>query len=245
MDGKTKIIQELEQPLKALNIQLNAKQEEQICHYYEKLKEWNAVMNLTAIVDEVDFAQKHVVDSITSAKFYDFSKIDTVIDLGTGAGLPGIPLKIVFPHLQMTLVDSLNKRINFLNELIDELGLVDIVAIHGRAEEVGKDPQYREQFDCCVSRAVSQLAVLSEYCIPFVKVDGCFIAYKSVNTEEEIKDAEYAIETLGATIHKIEDIDLYSGQMPRRFVFIDKKVNTQERYPRRAGVPQKKPLLKS
>jgi 16S rRNA (guanine527-N7)-methyltransferase len=245
MNWKTIIIKQLQDPLKTLNIVLNAHQEEQICKYYEKLKEWNSVMNLTAIVDEVEFATKHIIDSIALVKYIDIFQINTIIDIGTGAGLPGIPLKIFFPHIEITLVDSLNKRINFLNEVIRDLELKDTVAIHGRAEELGRDLDYREYYDCCVSRAVSQLPVLSEYCIPFVKVGGSFIAYKSVNSDEEIEASEYAIEVLGGKILKIEDIDLLDGDMPRRFVMIDKIVETPERYPRRAGVPQKKPLMKS
>ncbi len=244
MDWKEKIKEALHTPLSKLNITLTLEQEEKIFQYYDQLVQQNKVMNLTAITDEVEFVQKHIIDSIASAQFVDYTKINTIIDVGTGAGLPGIPLKILFPHLKITLMDSLNKRIVFLEALAKELHMEDITIIHSRAEELGQDNEHREAYDCCVSRAVSQLNILSEYCIPFVKQEGQFIAYKSTNTEQEIDDAKYAIETLGCKIKSIEDMDLYEGQMPRRFVIIKKKMPTDKKYPRRSGMPQKKPLKK-
>ncbi len=161
---------QLESQLKDIDIVISEKQYNQIYKYYDLLVEWNRVMNLTAITDEIEFANKHILDSIMIQKAFDMTKVNKVIDIGTGAGLPGIPLKIVFPHISITLLDSLNKRINFLNEVVDRLELKDVETIHGRAEDYGKDAEYRERYDLCVSRAVSQLPILSEYCIPFVSI---------------------------------------------------------------------------
>lgn len=225
-----------------LNIELSEKQYSQIYKYYNLLIEWNHVMNLTAITDETEFVTKHFVDSILLVEHYDFNSCDSLIDIGTGAGFPGIPLKIVFPHLKVTLLDSLNKRIHFLNEVIILLELENAETIHGRAEDYGKDDVYREQYDLCVSRAVSQLPVLSEYCMPFVKVQGSFIAYKSIDTDDEIANSYSAIEILGGSEPKIKESTLIENKVVRRFVFIEKKEITPIKYPRKAGIPQKRPL---
>ena len=231
----------LEPQLKSIDIMMTDKQYDQVYKYYDLLVEWNKVMNLTAITDEKSFANKHIFDSVLICRDFDFNKIESVIDIGTGAGLPGIPLKIVFPHIEIALLDSLNKRINFLNEVIEVLELDFVETIHGRAEDFGKREEYREVFDLCVSRAVSQLPILSEYCIPFVKVGGHFIAYKSIDTNEEIEVSSSAIEILGGKLNNIIEIEL-ADEVIRRFVTIDKVKETPVKYPRKAGKPQKSPL---
>lgn len=230
--------------MSTLSLELSENQYIQIYRYYQGLVEWNQVMNLTAITDEIEFSQKHVMDSVLIHRIFDMNKVESLIDIGTGAGLPGLVLKIVFPHINVLLVDSLHKRISFLSEMIEVLGLENIVAIQGRAEDMGKDMKYREQYDVCVSRAVSQLPILSEYCLPFVKLHGNFIAYKSITTDEEIKDSYFAVDELGGSIKEIKDIELIEGDIMRRFVVIDKVNETIAKYPRKAGIPQKRPLMK-
>lgn len=233
---------QLESQLKDIDIVISEKQYNQIYKYYDLLVEWNRVMNLTAITDEIEFANKHILDSIMIQKAFDMTKVNKVIDIGTGAGLPGIPLKIVFPHISITLLDSLNKRINFLNEVVDRLELKDVETIHGRAEDYGKDAEYRERYDLCVSRAVSQLPILSEYCIPFVSIGGHFTAYKSITTDDEIESSNAAIEMLSGKLTHTIDIELGENDIMRRFVIIEKMDHTPGKYPRKAGKPQKKPL---
>lgn len=242
MSNHNLIRRELEDKLLNINISLSEKQYKQIYKYYDLLVEWNKVMNLTAITDEVEFANKHIYDSVLIQQCFNMEHVTSVIDIGTGAGLPGIPLKIVFPHLKITLLDSLNKRINFLNRVVEELDLDDVETIHGRAEDFGKAEEYRELYDLCVSRAVSQLPVLSEYCIPFVKVEGHFVAYKSVATDEEIANGKKAIQVLGGHIEDVKEIKLLGEEVKRRFVIVKKDNNTPGKYPRKAGKPQKSPL---
>ncbi len=242
MDSMQLIRQCLEPQLKKIGITLNKNQYNQIYKYYDLLLEWNKVMNLTTITDEIDFANKHIYDSVLIHSVFDMNEVDSIIDVGTGAGLPGIPLKIVFPHLRMTLLDSLNKRVKFLNQVIQELNLDNMEPIHGRAEDFGKDLVYRESFDCCVSRAVSDLSILSEYCLPFVHETGYFIAYKSIDTDSEIEKARNPISILGGKISSIEEVELQDQQVIRRFVIIDKITTTPIKYPRKAGKPQKSPL---
>lgn len=218
------------------------KQVQQLLKYYEILTEWNRVMNLTAITEFEDVVLKHFADSFSLHRICDLTLDKTLLDVGTGAGFPGIPLKIVFPQLRVTLLDSLNKRIKFLDHVIAELGLYDITAIHGRAEDYARREEYREQFDLCVSRAVANLASLSEYCIPYVKTGGCFIAYKSGKSEEEIQNAERAINLLGGSLRKVEEFILPGSDISRCFVIVEKVKETKGRYPRKAGVPGKEPL---
>ena len=227
--------------LKALNIELSDNQVSQFLKYYEMLVEKNKVMNLTAITEFDEVIEKHFLDSLQIAQYVDINnKNISIIDVGTGAGFPGVPLKIAFPNIKVVLLDSLNKRINFLNEVIDVLGLENIAALHGRAEDYGKNPEYREQFDYCVSRAVANMCSLSEYCLPFVKVGGSFIPYKSGNIDEELLNAKIAVFLLGGKIDKVEKFVLEENQ--RSFVFIKKEKNTGKKYPRKAGLPTKEPL---
>ena len=231
-----------ESKLNELGITLTDNQKEQFVKFYELLVEWNKVMNLTGITEYEEVNEKHFVDSLSIVKAIDINKVETVIDVGTGAGFPGIPLKIAFPHLNVVLLDSLNKRIKFLNAVIDELGLQGIETIHGRAEDFAKQPDYREQFDLCVSRAVANLATLSEYCIPYVKKDGLFVPYKSGEIEEELEQSKKAVHVLGGKIQDVVKFQLPGSEIGRSFVIINKLQNTAKKYPRKAGLPSKEPI---
>jgi len=233
---------QFENDLKKMGVTLSECQIEQFLQYYEMLAEWNEVMNLTAITEYDDVMKKHFVDSVSLIKAYDVSKESTVIDVGTGAGFPGLALKIAFPELKITLLDSLNKRIQFLNEVIEQLGLSGVETVHGRAEDFAKPDKLRESFDLCVSRAVANLSTLSEYCLPFVKVGGQFISYKSEKVTEEAAAAGNAIKLLGGSINgqiefKLPDSDIY-----RNLFIIDKVKETPKKFPRKAGLPGKEPL---
>lgn len=231
-----------EKKLNELGIVLSEMQKEQFDRFYELLVEWNKVMNLTGITEYEEVNEKHFVDSLSIVKAIDMETVHTVIDVGTGAGFPGIPLKIAFPHLKIVLLDSLNKRIKFLNEVIDQLGLTDISTIHGRAEDYAKQAEYREQFDLCVSRAVANLSTLSEYCIPYVKVGGMFIPYKSGEIDEEVAQAKKAVHLLGGKLENVVKFQLPESEISRSFVKIKKINNTTKKYPRKSGLPAKEPL---
>ena len=188
--------QRLIENMKMISVELTNKQVSQFIKFYEMLVEWNKVMNLTGITEYDEVVMKHFVDSLSIVKVNGFDNVTSIIDVGTGAGFPGIPLKIVFPEIKITLLDSLNKRIKFLNAVIDELELENIETIHGRAEDFSKKEDYREQYDLCVSRAVANLATLSEYCLPYVKVGGCFIPYKSGEIDEELNNSKKAVQII-------------------------------------------------
>ena len=231
-----------ENKLQQLNIQLTEEMSKRFDRYYELLVEWNKVMNLTGITEYEEVNEKHFVDSLSLVKVIDLNKVESVIDIGTGAGFPGIPLKIVFPHLKITLLDSLNKRIKFLNTVIEELELEDVVTIHGRAEEFAKKVDHREQYDLCVSRAVANLSSLSEYCLPYVKVGGNFVSYKSGEIDEEVNKSKKAISILGGKVEEIKKFELPGTDIKRSFVKIKKMKATSKKYPRKAGMPTKEPL---
>ncbi len=221
---------------------LNTDQKEQFEKYYDLLIQWNANINLTAVTERDEVWLKHFFDSLSISDHLDMNEINSVIDVGTGAGFPGIPLKIAFPHIHLTLLDSLNKRVGFLQEVVDFLNLSDVRCIHGRAEELGHDPDYREKYDLCVSRAVANLSSLSEFCIPFVRPGGLFVPYKSEKAEEEILQAGFAIDTLGGRIENVKEFIL-GDQYSRCLIMIRKISDTDHKYPRRPGVPIKKPLV--
>lgn len=208
--------------------------------YYDMLIDRNKVMNLTAITEFDEVMDKHFLDSVYLFRSIKLKADYKLIDIGTGAGFPGIPLKIVFPELKITLLDSLNKRVGFLNDVIDELNLNDIEAIHGRAEDIARDKAYRASYDIAVSRAVANLSTLSEYCLPFVKIGGKFVSYKSGDCADEVDNAKSAIHLLGGKINKIDEFS-YSNNS-RSFIVIDKVMNTSNKYPRKAELPSKKPL---
>ena len=221
-------------------IELNDRQIAQFNLYYELLTEKNKVMNLTAITEYNDVVKKHFIDSMMISRIVDMRKIRTLCDVGTGAGFPGIPLKIVYPHLHLSLVDSVGKRVNFLSEVVEKLGLEDVETIHSRTEDLAHNPKYREKYDLVTARAVASMNVLSEYCIPYAKIGGYFAAYKSGNIEEELNNARNAVNTLGGTIEKTDMFDLYG--MGRSIVLIRKVKGTPKVYPRKAGTPSKNPL---
>lgn len=223
-------------------VPFSEKQQEQLTLYYEMLVEKNKVMNLTAITEFDDVLEKHFLDSIAVARYVDLTGKLSLIDLGTGAGFPGMPLKIMFPNLKITLADSLNKRILFLEEVIDSLKLENISTVHGRAEDLAVNADYRERYDYCVSRAVANMSTLSEYCLPFVKVGGTFISYKSGEIEEELCSAKKAIFLLGGQIKKVIPFQLDGTDINRSFVMIGKEKKTPKAYPRKSGMPSKKPL---
>lgn len=232
----------LEQKLGELGIKQDQNQLERFHKFYQLLIEWNKVMNLTGITEYEDVVEKHFVDSLSIIKAIDLSRIHTVIDVGTGAGFPGIPLKIAFPHLRVVLLDSLNKRIKFLDEVISQLELAEIRTIHGRAEEYARKEEYREQFNLCVSRAVANLSTLSEYCLPYIQVGGIFVPYKSGEIDDEVEQSKKAVRILGGNIKEVMKFELPGTDIHRSFVLIHKEQHTQKKYPRKAGIPAKEPL---
>lgn len=236
----------LQKDLEQFHINLNERQLDQFFQYYHLLDEWNSFMNLTAIIEFHDVLKKHFIDSISLIHAIPDlqDKSYTLIDVGTGAGFPGIPLKIVFPNLKITLLDSLNKRVQFLNEVIRVLNLEDIMAIHGRAEDYAKPDKLRESYDLCVSRAVANLSTLSEYCLPFVKKNGYFISYKSEKVNEEFDDAKGAIKILGGKYEKQVEFFLPNSNIYRNLFVVKKESATPKKFPRKAGLPSKDPIIK-
>ena len=231
--------------LSEFGISLNSKQTEQFELYYKLLVSWNEKMNLTAITDREEVYVKHFLDSLSFVKTNPPTEDFRLIDIGTGAGFPGIPLKILYPKAHITLMDSLAKRVTFLNEVIEELSLNEegsIEAVHARAEDLAKDQTYREQYDYAVSRAVANLSTLSEYCLPFVKVSGVFVSYKSEKATEEVKDAKKAVFLLGGSFGEEISFILPGSDLKRTLVMIEKKSATSAKYPRKAGMPSKNPL---
>ncbi len=227
--------------LSTWNFTLSDKQIQQLDLFYELLVEKNKVMNLTAITEFDEVIVKHFADSLSICSVLP-SDIEKICDLGTGAGFPGIPMAIAYPDLKFTLIDSLNKRIKFLQEVVDALGLTNVTLIHARAEEAGRNKLYREQFDLVVSRAVANISTLSEYCLPLVKVNGYFISYKSGDITEEINASGSAIKKLGGSMNKPVYFKLPNTDINRSFIIINKEKNTPKAYPRKAGTPSKEPL---
>ncbi len=225
-----------------MGITLSQEQQKQFIRYYELLVEWNSFMNLTGITDFDEVLQKHFEDSLALVKGISLENVNNMIDIGTGAGFPGLPLKIVFPDIEVVLLDSLSKRVKFLNKVIEELDLHNIEAVHGRAEDFAKNPEYRESFDLSVSRAVANLASLSEYCIPYTNQNGYFVSYKSGKVEEELSTSEKAIQILGGKVEKIEKFTLADSDIERSLIVIRKVKPTAKKYPRKAGLPVKEPL---
>ena len=232
----------LRDSLDKLKIQYNDEQIEQFRSYYELLTEWNKKINLTAITGYEDVVRKHFIDSILICSLLDLNKDIRIIDVGTGAGFPGIPIKILNPDCRIVLLDSLNKRVRFLETVVDELGLDNVECIHGRAEDVSREKNYRASFDLSVSRAVANLSTLCEYCIPFLKKGGMFVSYKSDKSDDEINGSENAVRTLGSEITSVKEIALPETDIVRKFVMITNIKQVSNIYPRKAGIPAKDPL---
>lgn len=235
-------MQNIKHKMEQLGITVSDRQVEQLNKYYELLVEKNKVINLTAITDYDEVVIKHFVDSAAIVKAVDLTRIHTLIDVGTGAGFPGMVLNIIFPRLRVTLLDSLNKRIAFLNEVIDELGLSNIQTVHGRAEDMAHNKHFREKYDLVVARAVTNMSALSEYCIPFVRTGGRFVAYKASDCSEEVNQAANAIKLLGGSIQDIVRCKIPDTDIERAFVCVDKVKTSSQKYPRKAGLPTKLPL---
>lgn len=226
----------------SIGVELSDLQVDQFVKYYKILIEWNSFMNLTGITEYEEVVLKHFVDSLALCKSINVTKISSLIDIGTGAGFPGIPLKIAYPHLKVTLLDSLKKRIKFLNEVVMQLGLEEVETIHGRAEDFAKPSMKRESYDVCVSRAVANLASLSEYCLPYVKVGGYFVPYKSGKVDEELEESKKAVFLLGGKIEEEVKFNLPDSDISRSLIKIKKVSATPKKYPRKSGLATKEPI---
>ncbi|MDN4494151.1 16S rRNA (guanine(527)-N(7))-methyltransferase RsmG [Ureibacillus aquaedulcis] len=235
--------QQFIEALREKGIELSDTQIGQFKKYFELLVEWNEKMNLTAITDLEGVYLKHFYDSISASFYFDFTKVESLCDVGAGAGFPSLPIKICFPHLHVTIVDSLNKRITFLNHLSDQLQLENVTFVHARAEEFGQNEKYREKFDVVTARAVARLSVLSELCIPLAKEGGFFVALKAAAGPEELKDAKKAISTLGASLKEEFSYLLPVEESDRTLYIFDKIKKTPKKFPRKPGVPNKTPII--
>lgn len=223
-----------------INLEISLEDANKFYKYMKLLLEWNEKINLTAITEENEVIIKHFIDSLTIYKYLNEAK--SIIDVGTGAGFPGIPIKILNKEIDITLMDSLNKRINFLNEVVKNLNLERISCIHSRAEELGRDKKFREKYDVAVSRAVANMSTLVEYLLPFVKVGGMCICMKGSSIDEELKESEKAIKMIGGKVEKVEKIILPNSDYERNIVIIRKINNTNSKFPRKAGIPKKEPI---
>ncbi|MEC0244487.1 16S rRNA (guanine(527)-N(7))-methyltransferase RsmG [Paenibacillus chitinolyticus] len=230
--------------LQPYQLSFSDEQLQQFETYYRLLVQWNEKINLTAITERDQVYLKHFYDSLSLAFYVDMEKVETLADIGSGAGFPSIPLKIAFPHLKVTIVDSLNKRIVFLNELVKELGLTDVTCVHARAEDAARLQQHRDRYDLVTARAVARLSVLNEFCLPFVKVGGLFVAMKAADAEEEMKEAAFSIGLLKGRLKQVDRLELPVEKSVRHFIQIQKTAPTPGKYPRKAGLPLKQPLVK-
>lgn len=232
--------EQLKNTFGSIGLSLTPEMEAQFLSYMKGVLQWNEKINLTAITDEEEFIQKHLADSVLCAPFDEYKAARRIIDVGTGAGFPGVPLAIISPEKEFVLADSLNKRLRVIDALTAEAGICNTTTVHGRAEELGRNKAYRQAFDLCVSRAVANLAVLSEYCLPFIRVGGFLLAYKGPDAEKEVKEAEKAIRILGGKVGRIQSVDL--DGYAHRIVVIEKIREIPAKYPRKPGTPAKEPI---
>lgn len=239
MENKMK---QLERAFQALSINYSQETLDKFEKYMDLILDWNKKLNLTAITDREEFIKKHYIDSILCYNFSELKEAHSVIDVGTGAGFPGIPLALLYPEKQFILMDSLNKKLKVVEEICRDLGIKNVRTVHGRAEDMGRNKLYREKYDICVCRAVANLATLSEYCLPFIKVGGNFLAYKGIKAEEEIKEAEKAINLLGGKLVDERQVLLEDFDLDHNILVISKYTNTPAKFPRKAGTPSKEPL---
>ena len=232
----------LKKSFEAMNIENSQELIEKFRIYMEGVLEWNEKVNLTTITDPDEFAIKHFVDSIICANYPEYINAAKIIDVGTGAGFPGIPLSIISPEKEFILMDSLNKRLKIIDELCQRADIKNVVTLHARAEELAKNKAHRERYDLCVSRAVANMAVLAEYCLPFIKVGGFLMAYKGPEAENEVREAEHALSLLGGRAEEIRNGNLKEFGIDHKVVVIKKVSNTPSKYPRKPGTPTKEPL---
>lgn len=229
--------------LRDQGIEVNAEQTTQFETYFKELVTWNEKMNLTGITERDQVYVKHFYDSLSLSFYVNMNDVHSLADIGSGAGFPGIPLKICFPHIKLTIVDSLNKRIQFLQNIVDQLSLDGVELIHGRAEDVARKPQYRDQFDLVTARAVARMAVLNEFCLPFVKVGGIFAAMKGSDPREEIEEAARSMKLLNAKLSGSHHFTLPMDSSDRHIILVSKNAATPKAYPRKAGTPLKSPII--
>lgn len=225
-----------------LDIAFSPDKEDKLTGYMDEILELNQHINLTAITDRDEFIRKHYIDSLLCVNYDEFKNAKNIIDVGTGGGFPGVPLAIAFPEKNFVLIDSLNKRIKIINELCEKLGITNVRAVHGRAEELARKKEMRDSFDLCVSRAVANMSTLTEYCLPFVKKGGNFIAYKGPECGPEIAAASRAIKVLGGRLTHEESPVFEGSDFEHKLIFIKKEKNTESKYPRKAGTPSKEPI---
>ncbi len=242
------MLEKLKCAFSELGLTYDENKDEQYTAYMSGILEWNERVNLTSIKDRDEFIEKHYIDSLLCAASPEFKRAERIIDVGTGGGFPGIPLAIAFPQKRFVLADSLNKRIKIIRQLCDEIGIKNVETVHGRAEELGRDAGLREDFDICISRAVANMSTLCEYCLPFVKVGGTFIAYKGPDCSEELTAAQRAIETLGGKLDRRETFcslgmsETARSGLEHQLIFISKVASTDKKFPRRAGTPAREPI---
>lgn len=239
------IQQQFQERLAGHGIHLDDRQLEQFEIYFRELVDWNEKMNLTGITEREAVYTKHFYDSISLAFYADMDQVSNLADIGSGAGFPGIPLKICFPHLRLTIIDSLQKRINFLQHLCESAGLQQVELIHGRAEEVGRKPGYRDSYDLVTARAVAKLAVLNEFCLPFTRKGGIFTAMKGIDPTEELEEAAFSLKELNGKVREVQAFQLPIEESARHIILIDKTGDTPRKYPRKPGTPLKMPLIKN
>lgn len=233
-------MKKLKETFEKLNIPFDEEIIEQYEKYMNGILQWNEKVNLTAIKDREEFITKHYIDSILCYHFPEYGNAESVVDMGTGAGFPGVPLAIISQDKEFVLADSLNKRLKIIDELAASIALDNVTTVHGRAEELAKNKKYRERFDLCVSRAVANMAVLAEYCLPFVRVGGYLLAYKGPDAETEAEDAKKALKILGGKVKRIEAVNL--ADFDHNIIVIEKIKETPAKYPRKAGTPAKEPI---